>query len=270
VELSSESSIGIFDSGLGGLTVMKAIQQLLPGENLVYLGDTAHFPYGSKNPNLILEYSIQNISFLLQQNIKAIVLACHTVCSYAWDALQKRFDLPLIGVQLPTIEEVVRRSPKGKIVILGTKGTILSKRYTLLLKQRLPSVEILSIPFQILVHLLEEGYIEHSLISSIIAEHLSHLKDVEIDMVILGCTHFPLVEREIRNCFTNATHILDPGVLCAEAIKKELIQKNLLNFTTSTPLRRFFVSEDREQFHLLGGRFLGYPIEEVRVMGSPL
>jgi len=253
-------SIGIFDSGFGGLTVLKAIRSLLPSENIIYFGDTARLPYGTKSRETIERYSIENGSFLIEKGIKVLVVACHTACSLALEKLEQTFDIPVIGVTTPMIEQVAQISKRGKIAILGTRSTIASGAYQNAIQKILPSAEIFGVACQLLVHLVEEGYIDHPITTMAIYEYLHCLK--EIDTLILGCTHFPLLFKQIQQTVGEHVQVIDPAHFCAAALKKLLEEKQLLN-PLHEPTTQFFVSDDPEKFRLLGKTFLGQPLPDV-------
>jgi glutamate racemase len=260
----SISPIGIFDSGFGGLTVMKAIRTLLPHENIIYFGDTARLPYGTKSRETIIRYSEENATFLQQQGIKVLVVACHTACSFALEKLQQKFELPILGVTASSIEPVVHRSPRGKISILGTRGTIASGAYQSAIQLLLPAAEISPIACQMLVHLVEEGFIDHPITEMTIREYLEPLKNKDIDTLVLGCTHFPLLHHQIQKAVSPHVQVIDPAQFCAEALQKLLTQQNLLNPEKVDPYNQFFVSDDPEKFRLMGKNFLGQPLSEVK------
>lgn len=257
------ASIGIFDSGFGGLTVMKAIRALLPHENILYFGDTARLPYGTKSRETIVRYSIENASFLIQQGIKVLVVACHTACSFALEELQQKFDIPIIGVTTPMIEQVAQISSRGKIAILGTRGTIASGAYQNAIRKLLPHAEISAIACQLLVPLVEEGYIDHPITAMAIFEYLHSLKNKDIDTILLGCTHFPLLLKQIQQTVGPSVQVIDPAQFCAASLKKLLQDQKLINPDLSTPDTQFFVSDDPEKFQLLGKTFLGHTVSEV-------
>lgn len=243
---------------------MKAIRTLLPHENIIYFGDTARLPYGTKSGETILRYSDENAAFLIQQGIKVLVVACHTACSYALEKLQQKFDLPIIGVTTSTIEQIEKLSPKGKIAILGTRGTIKSGTYQTAIHKILPTAEIYPIACQMLVHLVEEGYIDHPITEMTIREYLQPLKNKDIDTLILGCTHFPLLLQQIQNVVEPQVKVIDPAWFCAESLQKLLQQLELLNLNKTDPQDQFFVSDDPEKFRLMGKNFLGQPLPEVK------
>ncbi len=260
---SPAASIGIFDSGFGGLSVMRAIRATLPYENLIYFGDTARLPYGSKSADTILRYSIENASFLIAQGIKVLVIACNTACAVAFEELQKMFSIPIIGIISPGVEEVVRTTTGGLIAILGTRRTISSGVYQQLIENVIPYAEISAISCPLFVPLVEEGYIEHPLAEMIVQEYLRPLKRKEIDTVLLGCTHYPLLQTHIQKELGPHVILVDPAMNCAEKLRILLQERSLQNEQQHLPHYQFFVSDDPEKFRLLGKTFLNYPIEHV-------
>jgi glutamate racemase len=261
--MNREAPIGIFDSGFGGLTVMRAIRSLLPHENIIYFGDTAHLPYGTKSGEAILRYSIENASFLIRQGVKVLVVACSTASCFAIPQLEKQFKIPVIGMISPAVAKLAQNSSFNKIAILGTRATISSGTYQTQLQTHIPHAEVTGIPCQLLVQLVEEGYIEHPLSEMALQEYLRPLKSKQVDAILLGCTHFPLLAEQIRKEVGAGITLVDPAIECAEALKDLLLKQNLLNLNTSHPHYRFFVSDDPEKFRLLGKNFLNYPIQHV-------
>lgn len=261
--MNRRASIGIFDSGFGGLTVMRAIRTLLPYENIIYFGDTAHLPYGTKSGETILRYSIENASFLMSKGIKVLVIACHTASCFALPELEKQFNIPIIGTIAPAVEKLIQASTQGKIALLGTRATINSGTYQTHLQNRLPHAQITGIPCPLLVQLVEEGYIEHPLTELAIQEYLRPLKLKDIDTILLGSTHFPLLAEQIRKEVGPSITLVDPAQGCAESLKALLHKENLENPDTRLPHYQFIVSDDPEKFRLLGQTFLNYPIEHI-------
>jgi glutamate racemase len=256
-------SIGIFDSGFGGLTVMRAIRELLPHENIIYFGDTARLPYGSKSAETILRYSLENASALAKQGIKALVIACNTSCSAALDQVRREVDIPVIGITEQGVEETLRLQPQGKIGILGTRATITSGIYQQQILSRATNLEISAVSCPLFVPLVEEGYVQHPLSMLVVQEYLRPLKNKEIDAVLLGCTHYPLLQATIQQELGQNVLLINPAIACAEKTREILAEKNLLNPSTSLPHYQFFVSDDPEKFRLMGKTFLNYPIEHV-------
>jgi glutamate racemase len=261
--MSDPRSIGIFDSGFGGLTVMRAIRTLLPHENIIYFGDTARVPYGTKSGETILRYSIENASLLIELGIKVLVVACHTACCYSLENLQNMFSIPVLGMIAPSVEKIIRTSSQGKIGILGTRATISSGTYQNHIAQKLPGAHIIAIPCPLFVPLVEEGFLDHPLTQMTIQEYLRPLKEKNVDTLLLGSTHFPLLAPYIQHELGPDVTLVDPGLTCAEALKDLLDEKNLLNLDTSLPHYQFIVSDDPEKFRLHGKSFLNYPIEHI-------
>jgi glutamate racemase len=259
-----EASIGIFDSGFGGLTVMHAIKKVLPHENIIYFGDTAHLPYGGKSSETILRYSIENSTFLIEQGIKLLVIACHTACTCApLEKIQKTFNIPVVGVTSPSVEQILQVTKSGRIAILGTRGTISSGVYQQKIIDRIPHADISAISCPLFVPLVEEGYVEHPLAEMAVQEYLRPLRHKEIDTVLLGCTHYPLLQTAIQKELGEHVTLVDPAFSCAENISEVLAQKEWLNSQKELPHYAFYVSDDPEKFRLLGKTFLSYPIEHV-------
>lgn len=256
-----QKSIGIFDSGFGGLTVMRAIRELMPNENIIYFGDTARLPYGSKSTQTILRYSLENAAFLQSQGIKILVNACHTSCTASLDHIRKASSVPVVGITEQGIEEVARLFPEGKIGILATRATINSGTYQQQLLERCPSMELFPIACPLFVPLVEEGYVEHPLSKLAAQEYLRHLKNERIQGLLLGCTHYPLLESVIRQELGPNVHLIDPATACAQKICQILTESNLLTNTATLPHYQFFVSDDPEKFRLHGKAFLNYPID---------
>lgn len=264
--MTQAASIGIFDSGFGGLTVMHAIRQALPHENIIYFGDTARLPYGNKSAETILRYVVECSNFLLSKEIKLLVIACHTACSFALEQLSPTFPIPLVGVIPPAVEELGLLPRCEKIVILGTRSTIASGVYQDKVKKHLPFSLVTAIPCPLFVPLVEEGYTHHPLTDMAVQEYLRPLRDQKIDAALLGCTHYPLLLSTIRKELGDDVSLIDPALACAQKVLHLLRAENLLNPQTSRPHYQFYVSDDPSKFRLLGQNFLNYPIEDVRIV----
>lgn len=239
-----KKAIGIFDSGVGGLTVYKAIREAFPEEDLIYFGDTARVPYGPKSPNTIIEYSIQNSRFLLQQGIKTLVVACNTSSAVAIPALKQLTDIPIIGVIDPGAEQAARTSQTKRIGIIGTEGTVRSEAYTLAIQKLVPDAQVFSKACPLFVPIVEEGWQDHSVAFSIANDYLFELKDLEIDTLVLGCTHYPLLRNTIQQVMGSKVTLVDS----AEAITDYL--SCLLPPDTDGQLGKdsFFVSDNEDKF----------------------
>lgn len=257
------ASIGIFDSGFGGLTVMRALRALLPNENIIYFGDTARLPYGSKSPETILRYSLENASFLADLGIKILVIACNTACSAALEEVRRTFPLPIVGITEQGVDEVFRLFPKGKVGILGTRATIASEVYQKEILSRNSTLELLALSCPLFVPLVEEGYIEHPISTLIVQETLRPLKENGVQGILLGCTHYPLLRAAIQQEIGPDVLLIDPAHACAEKTRALLEEKNLLNPQTASPHYQFFVSDDPAKFRLHGRTFLDFPLDHV-------
>src|SRR4051794_6091266 len=196
--MSSELPIGIFDSGIGGLTVARQIHQLMPNEDLVYLGDTARVPYGTKSPGTVVRFACEDTQFLLQQNVKAVVVACNTCSAWAMPMLQRKFNAPVFGVIVPGIMAALEQTRSGRIGLIGTSATVRSKAYSNGLLARSDSAQVFAQACPLLVPLVEEGWINHPITQTVLKQYLAPLLRRRIDTLILGCTHYPLLKRAIR------------------------------------------------------------------------
>jgi glutamate racemase len=266
--MGDSRSIGIFDSGFGGLTVMRAIRAALPEENIIYFGDTARLPYGTKSGETILRYSLENAAFLMSFDIKVLVIACHTACCYALETLEQQLSIPVVGMISPSVEKILHISSQGKIGILGTRATITSGTYQKHIMCRNPQAQITAIPCPLFVQLVEEGFLDHPLTQMAIQEYLRPLQNQKVDTLLLGSTHFPLLAPYIQHEVGTHVNLIDPGIACAEALKTVLQEKNLIHTSSTPPQYQFFVSDDPDKFRLLGKSFLNYPIESVAIKNT--
>jgi glutamate racemase len=248
------NTIGVFDSGIGGLSVVKHLIQALPYENIIYFGDTARTPYGNKSKETIIQYSIENAVFLLQRNIRALIVACHSASAHAVTTLQGLFNVPVIDVITPCIESAVQASKTKAIAVLGTKATISSGVFRSLIERYDPSTSIIPIACPLFVPLVEEGLIDHEITHMAIQEYLSPLKAHNVDTIILGCTHYPHLSKAIRSFVGEEITIIDPGLACADRVK------NLLNDSPNKKappgLLTCYASDDPLHFQQQGKTFL--------------
>jgi glutamate racemase len=257
------SSIAVFDSGFGGLTVLKELHALLPHEKLTYFGDTANLPYGTKSPQTVLRYTTQNCSFLASQDVKLIVIACNTATSLALSSIANQFSIPLIGVIDPVIEQVIQTSPTGRIGILGTRATVASGVYQKKIEARFPHAQVTAVASPLLVSLVEEGFIDHPMTHLAIEEYIQPLITANVDTVVLACTHFPLLKHLIEKALGPSIQVIDPAFATAQAVRHSLEQLHLLSTENVSPQIRFCVTDDPDKFAYLGPRFLGQPITHV-------
>lgn len=255
--------IGIFDSGLGGLTVVKQIRRFLPNEDIVYFGDTARVPYGTKSKETVIRFSAENIKFLMKFGVKLIVVACNTSSSLALESLKKKFRLPILGVIKPGAEEAVRRSRNKKIAVIGTTATIKSNAYPREIKSIYPRSKIFAKNCPLFVPLVEEGWLDGAVTGKVIKTYLGFLKGKNIDTLILGCTHYPLLRRPIGKFLGKDVHIVDSAAQIAKETKTALEKNNLLSDKKKGKIK-FFVSDEPERFKKVGRRFLGSEIKSVK------
>jgi len=256
--------IGVFDSGIGGLTVVKALTERLPHENIVYFGDTARVPYGPKSPEVVREYTAGDTDILLGHDIKMIVVACNTVSAVALDVVQRKARVPVIGVIVPGAEAAARATKRKRVGVIGTYATINSSTYTNALRQIDPEVETYSQPCPLFVPLAEEGWIDHPVTHLVAREYLFPLTLHKIDTLILGCTHYPVLRDAIAKVVGSGVTLVDSGAATAEEVVRTLTAHDLLNPCSQRPNLQFLVSDIPTKFSEVGERFLGHMLGKVR------
>lgn len=256
--------VGVFDSGVGGLTVAREIMRQLPDENIVYFGDTARVPYGSKSRNNIIRFSRQIIRFLQTKNVKAIVIACNTASALALETVQKETDIPIIGVIVPGARAAVRETRNGVIGVAGTEATIRSEMYTKVIRSLRPDATVIGQPCPLFVPLVEEGFAKHHITEEVIDIYLSAMKATEIDTMILGCTHYPLLRSRIISYFGEGVHIVNPAYETALDLKKVLEERNALNDSGEKAQYEFYVSDAAEKFTEFANSILPYDVAATR------
>jgi glutamate racemase len=255
--------LGIFDSGIGGLTVLRKVLDELPCEDIIYLGDTARLPYGDKSPNAIIRYSLQNAGFLNAHNIKLLVVACNTASAYAVQYLREKYFVPIIDVIEPAVDWAVKHTTTKKIAILGTRATINSGVYNCKIKQILPDAEVTSLACPLFVPLVEEDFLSHPATELVIREYMQPILKKQIDTVILGCTHYPMLLPAIQKVLGPEIHIIDSASVCAKKVVFELEKQKLTRNLLQKGKRKYYASDDTEKFRRLGENFLGIPIDSV-------
>lgn len=258
-------AIGIWDSGAGGLTVMQQVVRLLPHENIVYFGDTARVPYGGKSRETIIRYSIENTIFLMEHQIKMLVVACNTANAHALDRLQNIFKIPIVGVVEPGAEKAVQATRSGRIAVLGTRGTINSRAYHNEIQRRLPTASVTGVACPLIVPIVEECFFSHPIAKTVINHYLGELHSHGVDTALLGCTHYPLVRKLIEEELGDSISIVDPAEACAEKVS-DLLTANNLRAAHRTPQYKYFVSDDPERFRSLGKEFSGLPLEDIELV----
>lgn len=245
----STSPIGIFDSGIGGLTVANAIQKVMPGESLIYFGDTAHLPYGDKSPDSIKYYGIRIAQFLLDKNCKMIVIACNTASALAYEAVKDFVNgrVPVINVIDPVVDCIVNNKNAKRVGVIGTKGTIKSDIYPKRIKAKNKSVEVFSLATPLLAPMIEEGFFNNRISRSIIGSYLSSRKLTKIDSLILACTHYPLIRTEVEEFYKKKIEIIDTAGVVADKVKAVLKEKNILSKNKKAK-HHFYVSDFTKSF----------------------
>lgn len=248
--------IGIFDSGVGGLTVANAIRQLMPNEELIYFGDTAHLPYGDKSGDSIRFYSEKISEFLLDQGAKVIVIACNTASAFSYEAIKTRFEhqAKIINVIDPVIHALSTMPNLQKVGIIGTKGTIHSNTYPQKISEKLPDLMVVSEATPLFAPMIEEGFIFDDISNAIIRAYLSKSSLDQIDTLILGCTHYPIIKNQIRKFFNFQVRVIDSAQIVAQELKNHLMHEHLLN-DSQHPQHRFFVSDYTEMFEKIAEMF---------------
>lgn len=254
--------LGVFDSGLGGLSSVKEIEKCLPLEDVVYFGDTGRVPYGTRSKNTIIKYALQDARFLMKFDPKAILVACGTVSSVAMKELEQQLKVPVIGVVEPAVEAALRATRKKKIAVLGTPATIHSGSYTGKLTLADPSVQVIGIPCPLFVPLVENGHIDplDPIVRATVAHYLQDAIDFGADTIILGCTHYPLLRGAIAAYVGEKVHLVDAAAEAADCLKGLLQQKELLSAEGGK--QRFYVSDSPEGFADTARVFLGKEIKE--------
>ncbi len=256
-------AIGVFDSGIGGLTVAKEIFRLLPNENVVYFGDTGRYPYGPRSPEIVRKFARQDVNFLLEHDVKFIVVACNTASSLALGYIQRIYNIPMLGVIEPGAKGAINKSATKRIGVIGTQGTINSLAYEKALKALDGSLRIYSRACPLFVALAEEGYIDQPATRLITEDYLSELKNKKIDTLIFGCTHYPLLKHTIAAVMGNGVRLIDSAEETARATQQALSSLDLLSPSTIAGKRQFFVSDSPDKFKRIGRLFLGTRIGKV-------
>ncbi|HZV13260.1 MAG TPA: glutamate racemase [Candidatus Kapabacteria bacterium] len=260
---NNERPIGVFDSGIGGLTVVHHLLRLLPNENIVYFGDTARVPYGGRSKEILRVYSLEDAAFLMSKNVKMIVIACNTVSAVGLEYVRARYDVPVLGVIIPGAQAAVRATKNKKIGVIGTMATVSSNSYTEAILALNPTVEVISQPCPLFVPLAEEGWTTQKATELIADEYLAPFKRAGVDTLVLGCTHYPLLHDMIEKVMGPNVMLVNPGAETAQATKAFLTEHNMLNASGLKPRHEFYVSDVPLKFLEVGERFLGMKLENV-------
>jgi len=257
--------LGVFDSGIGGLTVARALFERLPRESVIYFGDTARVPYGPKSPETVRRYSAEILAFLLQRGVKAVVVACNTSTAHALSYLQEHAPVPVVGVIEPGARAAVTATQTGAIGVVGTAGTIASGAYERAIKALRPDARVHAQACPLFVPLVEEGWFDHAATELIAREYLEPLRRAGVDVLVLGCTHYPLLKPLLSRVMGPGVTLVDSAEETAKAVAAELDARGLLAAGGSHE-HLFVVSDDEPHFRKVGARFLGEKIRKVEVV----
>lgn len=256
-----ERSIGVFDSGFGGLTAARQLRRIMPSENIIYFGDTARVPYGGRSRDTLLQYARQDMRFLREFDLKAILIACGTVSTNCLTELQQENELPILGVVEPAVEAAVRATKNGRIGMVATRASVRSGAYERCFQRLAPEVQVFSKACPLFVPLVEEGrcHVGDIVIETIAEEYLRELRAQEIDTLVLGCTHYPLIAEVIARAMGHHVTLIDAGAASAEATRALLAERGLLS-TRSRGESHYFTSDQVTGFERLASLFLGEDI----------
>ncbi len=256
-------AIGVFDSGVGGLTVVKELIRQLPSEDIVYFGDTARVPYGIKSKETVIRFSIENMLFLLKQDVKLICVACNTVSSLALPIIKNYFKVPIVGVITPGAMKAVYATHNKRVGVIGTRSTIKSRAYEKEIRQLEPEISVTAVACSLFVPFVEEGFMDGKAVMEVAHSYLKPLKAAGVDTVILGCTHYPLLKPVIKKVMGRRVTLIDSAKEVALEVKEILSSEGQLNRITRRGRQKFYVSDNPEWFSSLARRFLGGPVNNV-------
>ena len=260
----NDAPIGVFDSGIGGLTVVAAIMLALPDERVAYVGDTARVPYGPKSPETVVRYSRQIASWLLEQHVKAIVIACNTATAHALETLQRECPVPVIGVVQPGARAAVGATRNGRIGVIGTTGTINSGAYRRAIAELAPEAMVVGTACPLFVPLVEEGWVEHPATRLIVETYLQPLRAAKVDTLVLGCTHYPLLAPMIGEVVGGEVTLVDSAAETANALRDVLSANALATSAVGrSPVHRFIATDAPDAFRRVGQRFIGPALDSV-------
>ena len=265
-----QKAIGIFDSGIGGLTVLKELAAALPREHTIYLGDTARVPYGVRSPETVTRYSFENTRFLLSQEIKMLVIACNTASAISLDAVKREFPLPVIGVLEPGARAAAAATKNRRIGVIGTEATVASGAYERALRSLDPAIEVHSLACPLFVPLVEEGWFDNEVTELVASKYLAQLRGKGIDTLVLGCTHYPLLKSVIGRFLGTGIRLIDSATETAREVTGMLARLNLTRTDAGAAMRKYFVTDAPARFEKNGMLFLGdgaLKAEQVNVGG---
>lgn len=260
----SDLPIGVFDSGLGGLTVVREMLDVLPHEDMIYLGDTARVPYGIRSKETVIRYALEGAKFMISRGIKVLVIACNTVSAVGIDEIRKCTDIPVIGVIEPGARAAVGRSAARKIGVIGTEATIRSGSYPEAMLMMNPRLSITERSCPLFVPLVEEGWLDGELPELAAHTYLDHMKGEGIDALVLGCTHYPLLKPVLQRVMGPGIALIDSATETVRTVRTVLERRRLQRTNTDrAATRQFFVTDDPERFKAIGQKFLGHKIADI-------
>lgn len=264
--MTNPAPIGVFDSGMGGLTVVREMIRQLPHESIIYFGDTARVPYGPKSPDTVLRYSREITSYLKGEGVKALVVACNTATAHALPALRQEFNMPIVGVIEPGARAAVAATRTKRVGVIGTAGTIKSRAYEKEIRKLLPDAQVTAQACALFVPLVEEGWTDSEPTRAIARNYLAPLLSAEVDTLVLGCTHYPLMKTVIGNVVGREVRLIDSAYETARETAEILRDNGLENTATDEARYRFIASDAPDTFLGLAERFLGSPIDRVETL----
>ncbi|MDD3223025.1 MAG: glutamate racemase [Clostridia bacterium] len=260
-----DAPIGVFDSGVGGLTVVREMIRQLPSENIVYFGDTARVPYGTKSRDTIISYSEQIVNFLMTKQVKAIVVACNTATSYALDVLKEKIDIPIIGVVRPGALTAVNTTRNGKVGVIATEGTVGSGIYPEVIREYNPDIQVIQKACPLLVSFVEEGWTDDPVTDEVARRYLRSVQNSGVDTLVLGCTHFPLLRKAIGKLVGDQVTLVNPAYETARSLKELLIKEGIYR-ETGEPSYHFFVSDGADKFSRFANSILPVDLVPTRLV----
>lgn len=261
--MSNSAPIGVFDSGIGGLTVAREIMRQIPNETIIYFGDTARVPYGSKSKQTIITYSRQIVKFLQTKDVKAIVIACNTASAFALETVSREVSIPVIGVVKPGAKVAASSTRNGKIGIIGTEGTINSGIYNTYLSKTNPDIKVYGKACPLFVPLVEEGWLADPVTVEVAKRYMNELKEYDIDTLVLGCTHYPLIRHMIGSVLGDKVTLVNPAYETARTLKI-VLEQNGLESVTPAGEHKFFVSDGAEKFQRFANTILPCEVVETK------
>jgi glutamate racemase len=263
--VTSSGPIGVFDSGIGGLTVLRSLCKELPGESFIYFGDTARVPYGNKSPSTVLKFSRENVQFLMDQGVKFVVVACNTASAEAVPIIEDEFPVPIVGVIKPGVRAAVKKTRSKKIGVIGTAGTIRSEAYQSGIRELEPQATVNARPCPLFVPLVEEGWTDTPITEMIAETYLKDYRSEAIDVLVLGCTHYPLLHGVIGRVLGPGVTLVDSAVETAREVRERIEEAGLENESGNGELS-IYLSDIAPNFREVGERILGRPIRDVRLL----